>query len=165
LERFGIIAPDQWCDAQGRCRRRGATTQLMAATIAARAFRCRLPLHAAARRGAARSWLWSAGAATAAAAPARSRSLSSGEEFTVYHDASCATCKSALEVLGSADAPYTTISFLKKSPKEDALLQVARVLEGGAELMLRDNSWPRVIDPVEVCQQPYHLSTATAIHR
>ena len=68
----------------------------------------------------------------------------------MYYDAKCDVCKAAVATLVSADAPHTTMSFLKKSPKEDELLLVARVLEGGAELMLQDNSWPRVTDPKEV---------------
>ena len=89
------------------------------------------------------------------------RRYSSGEHFTVYHDAKCAACKSVVEALISADAPYTTMSFLKKTPKEDALLQVARVLQGGAELMLLDNSWPRVTNPEEVRA---HSTTLSSIH-
>lgn len=89
-----------------------------------------------------------------AAVTSRARQFSSGEHFLVYHDANCAVCNSVVETLVSADAPYKTMSFLKKSPKEDALLQVARVLQGGAELMLQDNSWPRVTDPKEVRARP-----------
>lgn len=99
----------------------------------------------------AASWLRTSAPACSVTAAARcARLYSSGEQFTVYHDANCVISNSVVESLVSADAPYTTMSFLKKSPKEDTLRQVARVLEGGAELMLQDNSWPRVTDPNEV---------------
>jgi hypothetical protein len=118
----------------------GVVSELMTAMCAFRAV----------PRAAACGWLRSGVAVRTAAVASRARQFSSGEQFTVYHDANCAVCKSVVETLVSADAPYATMSFLKKSPKEDALLQVARVLEGGAELMLQDNSWPRVTDPKEV---------------
>ena len=95
-------------------------------------------------------WLRTAAVVRTAAVASRARQFSTGEQFTVYYDAKCAVCKSVEETLASADAPYATVSFLRKSPQEDALLQVAKVLEGGAELMLQDNSWPRVTDPKEV---------------
>ena len=106
----------------------------------------------AAPRAASCSWLRASAAVRTGpgAASPWARRYSSGEQFTVYHDAKCAVCKSVVEALASADAPYTTMSFLKKTPKEDALLQAARVLQGGAELMLLDNSWPRVTNPQEV---------------
>ena len=77
------------------------------------------------------------------------RGLASGP-FTVYCDEKEADSKAALATFEESDAPYTTFQFLKRAPKEDELLRVASVLQGGAELMLRDNSWPRVTNPEEI---------------
>jgi arsenate reductase-like glutaredoxin family protein len=42
------------------------------------------------------------------------------------------------------------VEYLKKAPKESDLQAIARIVEGGPEVLLRDNSWPRVVNPDEI---------------
>jgi arsenate reductase len=70
--------------------------------------------------------------------------------FTIYHDVKCGESRAALAVLEDADVAYTKVNCLKQPPQASALRKVASVLQGGAEALLKDNSWPRMVNPDEI---------------
>jgi arsenate reductase len=70
--------------------------------------------------------------------------------FTIFHNPKCSKSQAAVAVFEEGDAPYVVHEYLKRSPLEEDLKRIARVVEGGAGTMLRDNSWPRVINPDEI---------------
>lgn len=72
--------------------------------------------------------------------------------FKVYYAEKCPESSAALAVFEASDAPYTAINFLAKKPKLEVLRDIAYAVEGGAEVLLIDNSWPRVVNPDEVAE-------------
>lgn len=44
----------------------------------------------------------------------------------------------------------TAVNYTSRPPKEEDLKVIARMVNGGPEVLLRDNSWPRIVNPDEI---------------
>ena len=56
----------------------------------------------------------------------------------------------------------TAVNYTSRPPKEEDLKVIARMVDGGPEVLLRDNSWPRIVNPDEIAAPIFFLSSDDA---